>query len=51
MQIAYYESLGMDGMRAYAETLKMARATGLPVNADIKRGDNAKPAAMYATAH
>ena len=39
VQIAYYESLGLDGMRAYAETLKMVRATGLPVIADIKRGD------------
>lgn len=29
VQIAYYESLGLDGMRAYAETLKMVRATGL----------------------
>ena len=35
VQIAYYESLGLDGMRAYAETLKMVRATGLPVIADI----------------
>ena len=38
-------------MRAYAETLKMARATGLPVIADIKRGDIAKTAEMYAKAH
>ena len=37
VQIAYYESLGLDGMRAYAETLKMARATGLPVIAEIGR--------------
>ena len=51
VQIAYYESLGLDGMRAYAETLKMARATGLPVIADIKRGDIAKTAEMYAKAH
>lgn len=42
VQIAYYESLGLDGMRAYAETLKMVHATGLPVIADIKRGDIAK---------
>ena len=47
----YYESLGLDGMRAYAETLKLARATGLPVIADIKRGDIAKTAEMYAKAH
>ena len=38
-------------MRAYAETLKLARATGLPVIADIKRGDIAKTAEMYAKAH
>ena len=51
VQIAYYESLGLDGMRAYAETLKLARASGLPVIADIKRGDIAKTAEMYAKAH
>ena len=48
VQIAYYESLGLDGMRAYAETLKLARATGLPVIADIKRGDIGSTAAAYA---
>ncbi|HIX17006.1 orotidine-5'-phosphate decarboxylase [Subdoligranulum sp. DSM 109015] len=51
VQIAYYESLGMDGMLAYQQTLKMARASGLPVIADIKRGDIAKTAEMYAKAH
>ena len=51
VQIAYYESLGLDGLRAYAETLRMVRATGLPVIADIKRGDIAKTAEMYAKAH
>ena len=51
VQIAYYESLGMDGMLAYQQTLKLARATGLPVIADIKRGDIAKTAEMYAKAH
>ena len=50
-QIAYYESLGLDGLRAYAETLRMVRETGLPVIADIKRGDIAKTAEMYAKAH
>ena len=33
------------------KTLKMVRATGLPVIADIKRGDIAKTAEMYAKAH
>lgn len=51
VQIAYYEFLGLDGMRAYAETLRMVRETGLPVIADIKRGDIAKTAEMYAKAH
>ena len=51
VQIAYYESLGMDGMRAYAETLKMVREAGIPVIADIKRGDIAKTAEMYAIGH
>lgn len=51
VQIAYYESLGMDGMKAYADTLAAVRATGVPVIADIKRGDIAKTAEMYAKAH
>ena len=51
VQVAYYESLGLDGMRAYAETLKAVRAAGVPVIADIKRGDIAKTAEMYAKGH
>lgn len=51
VQIAYYEALGLDGLRAYAETLKLVRAAGAPVIADIKRGDIAKTAEMYAKAH
>ena len=51
VQIAYYESLGMDGLRAYADTLALLRKAGLPVIADIKRGDIAKTAEMYAKAH
>lgn len=51
VQIAYYESLGMDGMKAYADTLAAVRAAGAPVIADIKRGDIAKTAEMYAKAH
>ena len=51
VQIAYYEALGMDGLRAYAETLRMVREAGCPVIADIKRGDIAKTAEMYAKAH
>ena len=51
VQIAYYESLGMEGMKAYADTLKAVREAGVPVIADIKRGDIAKTAEMYAKAH
>lgn len=51
VQIAYYEALGLDGMKAYAKTLEMVRNAGIPVIADIKRGDIAKTAEMYAIAH
>ena len=34
--------------RAYADTLKAVREAGVPVIADIKRGDIAKTAEMYA---
>lgn len=51
VQIAYYEALGLDGLRAYAATLAAVREAGLPVIADIKRGDIAKTAEMYARAH
>ncbi|MEG0616868.1 MAG: orotidine-5'-phosphate decarboxylase [Oscillospiraceae bacterium] len=51
VQIAYYESLGLDGMQCYASTLKYLRENNLLVIADIKRGDIAKTAEMYAKAH
>ena len=51
VQIAYHESLGLDGIRAYKETLDYVKAAGMPVIADIKRGDIAKTAEMYAKAH
>ena len=37
--------------RAYKETLDYVKAAGMPVIADIKRGDIAKTAEMYAKAH
>ena len=37
VQIAYYESLGLEGMKAYADTLKAVREAGVPVIADIKQ--------------
>ena len=51
VQIAYYESLGLEGMKAYADTLKTVREAGVPVIADIKRGDIAKTAEMYGRGH
>ena len=51
VQIAYYEALGLDGMMAYKKTLDYIKSTGVPVIADIKRGDIAKTAEMYAKAH
>lgn len=51
VQIAYYEALGMQGMLAYKETLVYLRKQNLICIADIKRGDIAKTAQMYAQAH
>jgi orotidine-5'-phosphate decarboxylase len=51
VQIAYYEALGLEGLRVYSETLKYIRKKGLIAIADIKRGDISKTAEMYATAH
>ena len=31
VQIAYYESLGLEGLKAYADTLKAVRDAGVPV--------------------
>ena len=50
VQIAYYEALGLDGMKAYADTLKAVREAGVPVIADIKRGDIGSTAEAYADA-
>jgi orotidine-5'-phosphate decarboxylase len=51
VQIAYYEAYGLTGMEAYKRTLEYVRAKGSVVIADIKRGDIAKTAEMYAKAH
>jgi len=51
VQIAYYEALGIDGLLAYAQTLQYLREKGALVIADVKRGDIAKTAEMYAKAH
>ncbi len=51
VQIAYYESLGLEGMEAYRKTLAYLRDKKLISIADIKRGDIAKTAEMYAKGH
>ena len=51
VQIAYYESLGLEGMKAYAETLTAVREAGIPVIADIKRGDIGSTSEAYAVGH
>ncbi|MDR2783788.1 MAG: orotidine-5'-phosphate decarboxylase [Treponema sp.] len=50
-QIAYYEALGLEGLSAYAETLRYIRKKNGLVIADIKRGDIADTARQYALAH
>ena len=51
VQIAYYESLGVEGMKLYKDTLSYLREQNCLIIADVKRGDIAKTAEMYAKAH
>ena len=51
VQIAYYESMGLEGMKVYAKTLKAIQEAGLIAISDIKRGDIAATADAYARAH
>ncbi|MDR1914076.1 MAG: orotidine-5'-phosphate decarboxylase [Clostridiales bacterium] len=50
-QIAMYERFGANGVNAYADTISYAKAKGLLIIADIKRGDIASTADAYADAH
>ncbi|MCL2855111.1 MAG: orotidine-5'-phosphate decarboxylase [Defluviitaleaceae bacterium] len=50
-QIAFYERLGQVGLDTYIKTIQYAKAKGLIVIADIKRGDIASTAQAYANAH
>jgi orotidine-5'-phosphate decarboxylase len=49
-QLAFFEALGSDGIRALEEACAYARAAGLLVIADAKRGDIGSTARAYATA-
>jgi orotidine-5'-phosphate decarboxylase len=51
VQIAYYEELGIEGLNAYAQTLKYIKEKNSLAIADIKRGDIADTALRYAKAH
>jgi orotidine-5'-phosphate decarboxylase len=50
-QLAFFEALGSQGMRAFEETCVYARDAGLLVIADAKRGDIGSTARAYATAY
>jgi len=47
-QIAMYEQYGVEGLKAYLETITYARKRGLIVIGDIKRGDISSTAEAYA---
>ena len=51
MQIACYEALGLDGMKAYSETVKYVRKSGKIAIGDAKRGDITSTATQYAKGH
>jgi len=51
VQIAYYEAMGLPGLRVYAQTLKLIRDSGLIAISDIKRGDIGATSDAYAKAH
>ncbi|CAN5657703.1 orotidine-5'-phosphate decarboxylase [soil metagenome] len=51
LQAAYFERMGPAGMGVYEALIKDAESLGLPVIADVKRGDIGPVAAAYAEAH
>ena len=50
-QLAFFEALGSDGMRAFEDVCAYARTAGLIVLADAKRGDIGSTSRAYATAY
>jgi orotidine-5'-phosphate decarboxylase len=50
-QLAFFEALGADGIRAFEEACSYARAAGLVVLADGKRGDIGSTSRAYAAAY
>lgn len=51
VQVAYYEMYGVEGMRAFHQTIAYAKQKGLYVIADIKRNDIGATASAYAAAY
>jgi orotidine-5'-phosphate decarboxylase len=51
LQSAFFEALGLPGLRALAGLLRTARELGLPAILDAKRGDIGSTAAAYARAY
>jgi orotidine-5'-phosphate decarboxylase len=51
LQLAFFEALGADGLRAFEDACSYARAAGLVVVADGKRGDIGSTARAYADAY
>ncbi|MCR4823206.1 MAG: orotidine-5'-phosphate decarboxylase [Treponema sp.] len=51
IQIAYYEAMGIEGLKAYIQTIKAVKEAGFIPISDIKRGDIADTAKAYARAH
>src|ERR671925_551176 len=51
LQLAFFEALGADGIRAFEDVCAYARAAGLLVVADGKRGDIGSTARAYADAY
>jgi orotidine-5'-phosphate decarboxylase len=50
-QLAFFEALGSDGMRAFEDACAYARSAGLLVLADGKRGDIGSTSRAYAAAY
>jgi orotidine-5'-phosphate decarboxylase len=50
-QLAYFETLGADGLRAFEGVCEYARAANLLILADAKRGDIGSTARAYADAY
>lgn len=50
VQIAYYEQLGVAGMKAFSDTLKYAHQKGMITIADAKRNDIGSTASAYSRA-